>query len=173
MLRRPRVYMTAREHKQAMQPLVRISAGGVVARNGADGVEVVLILTQPRGRWQLPKGMLEENETPEDAAVREVQEETGLKVSIVERLGTIAYRFRPTCTSGNRVLVHKTVHFYLMTCSGGNLSDHDHEVYEARWLSLRKASRLLAFQNERLLVEKAGYLLDARPSRNESETDDI
>jgi ADP-ribose pyrophosphatase YjhB (NUDIX family) len=85
------------------------SAGGVVLRAGE-----VLLLQRRTGEWVLPKGHIEEGESKADAAVREVQEETGLAVEAIEPLGTTQYRF----TNKSGILVHKTVHWFLYGMAG-------------------------------------------------------
>ena len=74
----------------------------------------------------MPKGTPDGDETPEETALREVTEETGLQVRILDTIGDIHYRF---VRNGRRI--DKTVHYYLMEATGGDLSDHDHEI-EAR-----------------------------------------
>jgi 8-oxo-dGTP pyrophosphatase MutT (NUDIX family) len=82
---------------------------GILRRRGASP-------PAPDGEWVLPKGDIEEGESNTDAAVREVQEETGLRVAATEPLGATQYRF--TNESGS--LVHKTVHWFLIECEGGD-----------------------------------------------------
>lgn len=131
------------------------SAGGVVYRPGPEGQpEVVLI--RPRGdeRWALPKGWVEKDESPQDAALREVREETGVTARAVEALERIEYWFR-TRQGSSPVLVHKYVDFFLMAAEEGDLADHDHEVDEARWFPLDQAVTMAAFKSERQVLEMA------------------
>ena len=109
-----------------------------------------------RGRllWSLPKGHLEAGETAEDAAVREVEEETGIRGRVVAALGTIDYWF---VAEDRRV--HKTVHHYLLEAFGGQLSDSDVEVDEVAWVPLRELRERLAYAGERRLAETAATLL--------------
>jgi 8-oxo-dGTP pyrophosphatase MutT (NUDIX family) len=132
----------------------QISAGGVVYRQVDDQVEVALILVGPRERWQLPKGAVAAAETKEEAALREVREETGLTAELIEMLDRIEYWFNAT-RDGQRVRFHKFVYFYLMRFITGSVSDHDHEVVEARWIEIEQAIDLLAFESEKALVRKA------------------
>jgi 8-oxo-dGTP pyrophosphatase MutT (NUDIX family) len=122
------------------------SYGGVVVR-GDD----VLVIT-PRGKpvTGLPKGGAAAGETGEQAAVREVREETGVLARVIEPLGDVRYRYR---RGGRRV--HKTVHFYLCEFVRGSTADHDHEVDEARWISLQAARKALSYAGERALIERA------------------
>lgn len=128
-----------------------VSAGGVVV-GGADGdYDVALVTPLHRRVWCLPKGTLEAGESPEEAALREVREETGLEARIVEKLEAITYWFY----TPNRTRVHKMVHFYLMRCLGGDTARHDHEIAEVRLFPLLEAPELLAYRGERGVVEKA------------------
>ena len=132
----------------------QVSAGGVVYKNKAAGVEVAIIKVGPVIRWQLPKGIVDEGETPEQAAVREVREETGLNAKIESDLETIEYWYVSGGKTG-KVRYHKFVHFYLMKYRSGKTNDHDHEVLEARWVPIVDAIRMLSFKSERELVENA------------------
>ncbi len=104
--------------------------------------------------WTLPKGTPNAGETTEQTAEREVTEETGLTVEIVRPLDSIDYTFVQ-----GRTRIHKTVHYYLMTPTGGDLASHDHEFDEVRWIGFDEASSLLTFETERALVAHAGTAL--------------
>ena len=112
--------------------------------------------TNRRGRllWSLPKGHLEEGETLEEAAIREVAEETGITGDIIGSLGTIDFWF---VVEGRRV--HKTVHHYLMRAVSGELSDSDIEVTEVAWVPLPRIADRLAYSDERGLLDEARRLL--------------
>jgi 8-oxo-dGTP pyrophosphatase MutT (NUDIX family) len=109
-----------------------------------------------RGRllWSLPKGHVEAGETHEDAAVREVEEETGIRGRVLAALGTIDYWF---VAEDRRI--HKTVHHYLLEASGGELSDEDIEVDEVAWVPLTELRDRLAYAGERRLADTAADLL--------------
>jgi len=132
------------------------SAGGVVLRRTPAGGEIVLGKRR-RERdavtWSLPKGTPDEGETTEETALREVAEETGLGVRIVEQVGAIEYWF---VQRGTRV--HKTVHYFLMEPTGGDFADHDHEFDEVRWVGLAEAEALMSFETEREVVARAAVL---------------
>lgn len=133
------------------------SAGGLVVDRSAGGVRVALIgRIDRRGRllWSLPKGHVEDGETHEDAAVREVEEETGIRGRVLASLGTIDYWF---VAEDQRI--HKTVHHYLLEASGGELSDEDVEVDEVAWVPLTELRERLAYAGERRLAETAADLL--------------
>jgi 8-oxo-dGTP pyrophosphatase MutT (NUDIX family) len=146
------------------KPPVRqqVSAGGVAFRRAARGAEIVLI--RPRGteRWQLPKGLVDPGESPELTAKREVREETGVDGEVVAAVDTIEYWYVGTERDGARVRYHKSVHFFLVAYRAGDVADHDREVAEARWVPLADALELLAFKNERAVVERAARLIEER-----------
>src|SRR5690606_17061881 len=102
-------------------PRKAVSAGGVVFRRGEDGIEIVLVGRTAENLWALPKGTPDEGESIEETALREVREETGLEVRIVEPLGEIRYRF------GDRDgrMVDKVVYHFLMEPVGGDVALHD------------------------------------------------
>ncbi|GAA0347470.1 hypothetical protein GCM10010151_41450 [Actinoallomurus spadix] len=104
--------------------------------------------------WSLPKGHLEADETIEEAAVREVEEETGIRGRILAPLGSVDYWF-----SAHRRRVHKTVHHHLLIAVGGTLSDGDAEVAEVAWVPLDEVTDRLAYADERALVVKVPELL--------------
>lgn len=109
-----------------------------------------------RGRlvWSLPKGHVESGETHEDAAIREVREETGIQSEVVAPLGVIDFWF----TAADR-RIHKTVHHFLLDATGGELSDEDIEVVEVAWVPLDEVPERLGYADERKLMSKANDLL--------------
>ncbi len=113
--------------------------------------------TDRRGRllWSLPKGHIEQGETAEQTAMREIAEETGIHGRVLASLGSIDYWF---VTEGRRV--HKTVHHYLLQFVGGELSDDDVEVTEVAWVPLSELESRLAYADERRLAEVAGKLIE-------------
>ena len=137
------------------------SAGGVVFRRGDGRVEVALISVGAGRRWQLPKGLVGAGESPEAAAVREAREETGLDAELVAPIEKIEYWYFST-ERGARVRFHKFVHFFLMRFTAGDVSGHDHEVNEARWVEIGEACGMLAFKGERGVVERAREMIEGR-----------
>jgi 8-oxo-dGTP pyrophosphatase MutT (NUDIX family) len=98
----------------------------------------------------LPKGHLDGDETPEQAARREVAEETGLTAELVDELGDVSYRYE---RGGRRI--GKSVRFYLFSYVSGSVEDHDHEIEEALWMPLEQAARELTYAGEREMVQRA------------------
>ena len=134
------------------------SAGGVVVRFD-DGIPSLVIGARRRDRdsltWTLPKGTPNAGETREQTALREVAEETGLEVRITDILDSIEYWF---IQRGTRI--HKTVHYFLMEPTGGDLARHDHEFDQVRWIRFDQAPELLTFETERALVARAAEVVD-------------
>ena len=106
------------------------------------------------GIWALPKGLIGPAEKPEEAALREVAEETGVEARLVTKLGDIRYVYT---WAGERVF--KVVSFYLLRYRRGRLGqiapEQEIEVAEARWLPLDEAPKLLAYRGEREMAENA------------------
>ena len=136
----------------------QVSAGGVVYRGEKGSIEVVIVSVGGQQRWQLPKGLVEEGEKPEVAAVREAREEAGVDSEVVQHLETIEYWFAGL-DGGERVRFHKRVHFYLLRYVAGDPGDHDWEVNEARWVPIGAATYQLTFDSERRVMQRAGELL--------------
>ena len=100
--------------------------------------------------WVFPKGTPDVGESVEETALREVREETGLEVEIVRPIGQIEYWF---AVPGERV--HKVVQFFLMRALGGDVSRHDHEYDEVRWVPVSEARRLLSYDTYRDMLDRA------------------
>jgi 8-oxo-dGTP pyrophosphatase MutT (NUDIX family) len=133
------------------------SAGGIVIRHES-GRAWLVVGSRRRERdgrtWTLPKGTPEPGESREETALREVAEETGLEVRITGPLDSIEYQF---VQSGQRI--HKTVHYFMMEATGGDLANHDHEFEQVRWVTFEDAASTLTFETERLLVARAAALV--------------
>jgi 8-oxo-dGTP pyrophosphatase MutT (NUDIX family) len=146
-------------------PLEReFSAGGLVHRRRA-GVPVVLLAAR-RGStgklvWTIPKGHVEEGETSEITAVREVREETGIDAEIEDRLGDVTYWYARRDAAGRPVRILKRVRFFLMRATGGRFADRDAEMDAVRWFSCAEAEAVVAYPNERELVRRARAILEA------------
>jgi ADP-ribose pyrophosphatase YjhB (NUDIX family) len=155
--RGPRGARSGRGRGKWLRRVNEYSAGGLVVDLQGDVPRGALIgRTDRHGRllWSLPKGHIEAGETAEQAAVREVEEETGISGEILAELGTIDFWF---VAEGRRI--HKTVRHYLLRATGGELSDADVEVTEVAWVPLPDIRAQLAYPDERGLVDAAGRLL--------------
>lgn len=133
------------------------SAGGIVYRQSDRGTQVVICGRISDGVWGLPKGTPDGGETLEQTAIREVSEETGLLVTIIEKIGVVEYWF---ARSGVRY--HKWVHYYLMESTGGDTSNHDLEYDKVEWRTIPDALRTLTFRNEANMLDKAREMIKAR-----------
>ena len=136
-----------------------VSAGGLVIDKS--GMQGLLIgrrdQKDPTGKkllWSLPKGHIEEGETPEQAAIREVAEETGIDSQITQSLGVIDFWFM---AGGKRI--HKTVHHFIFRETGGLLAPQESEVDEVGWFPLADIVGLLAYPDEKKLIAKNSELL--------------
>ena len=148
---------TPRPPRRRLRRSDETSAGGlVVYLDGGVPHGALIGRLDRRGRllWSLPKGHIEAGETSEDAAVREVAEETGIQGRVVAPLGTIKFWFVL-----NDRRVHKTVHHYLLLAEGGALSTADIEVAEVEWVPLAEIAERLAYADERRLVARVPELL--------------
>ena len=163
----PQTQNTAQKSGQSTRPdskrpyakrVDEVSAGGLVI--DATGKMGLLIgrydlkdLTGKRILWSLPKGHIEEGETPEQAAIREVAEETGITSSITKSLGVIDFWFM---AGGKRI--HKTVHHFMFTEVGGTLLAQESEVDEVSWFPLSEIVERLAYPDEKKLIAKSAEL---------------
>ena len=135
-----------------------ISAGGlVIDSTGTQGLLIGRIdhkdSTGKRILWSLPKGHIEEGETPEQAAIREVAEETGITSSITKSLGVIDFWFM---AGGKRI--HKTVHHFIFAEVSGELTPQVSEVDEVSWFPLPEIVDRLAYPDEKKLIARSGEL---------------
>lgn len=135
-----------------------VSAGGLVINSS--GTKGLLIgrrdlkdASREKLLWSLPKGHIETGETPEQAAIREVAEETGIQSEISRELGVIDFWFM---AGGKRI--HKTVHHYLFREVGGVLAPQVSEVDDVGWFPLDEIISLLAYPDEKKLIAKSGEL---------------
>jgi 8-oxo-dGTP pyrophosphatase MutT (NUDIX family) len=139
-----------------------VSSGGFVISK-SDPNLVALMARFNRGgklEWCIPKGHLEQDETSEQAAIREVFEETGLEAQIIQHLGEVNYQF---IQDGSKI--SKTVHVYLMQQTGGELSfdkDPHKEASELEWVQVSELLARLSHGNEKRIAKVAIELIEAR-----------
>jgi ADP-ribose pyrophosphatase YjhB (NUDIX family) len=149
----------SRRGSRARRPVrLETSAGGVVFRRVADHA-LFLLIRDPYENWGLPKGHLEAGETPEQAALREVGEETGIeRLELRAPLGTIDWFFRE-----GPDLIHKYCHFFLMETDAETTRPQLEEgISECLWLPLEDALRTLTYDNARSVLDAAGRRVDGR-----------
>jgi len=135
-----------------------LSAGCVVYRKEGERAEVVMIQPRDRAAWSLPKGLIEQGETAERAALREAREETGLSCDIRTLIDTIQYSYIAKWeTPPTRIF--KIVTFFLSRFTGGDPSQHDHEVDRVEWFSVTDAIDRATYPQEREILRKAETLI--------------
>ena len=131
-----------------------ISSGGVVVFGNA-----ILLLRKYNGDWVLPKGKVEEGESLEETAKREVKEETGVKADIIRYLGEIHYTYKDTKNKSDGV--HKIVHWYMMKSYDLQAKPQREEGFvEAKYIHLNKVVEILRYDDEREIARVAVGLIE-------------
>jgi 8-oxo-dGTP diphosphatase len=143
------------------QTIHEYSSGGVVYRSTANGYEFAAVHRARHTDWSLPKGHIEAGESREEAALREVKEETGLDARIVAPIAEVVYFYRRG-RGPESVLIHKTVYHYLLEALTYDFGGPNWEVSECRWVPLSEAKDVLSYENDREVVRKAGDFLSAK-----------
>lgn len=144
-----------------IQTRPQVSSGGVVFRRTKGAIEIAIIAVGEKRRWQLPKGIVNKGENPDQTALREVREETGIDSNLLDLIDKIEYWYYGQ-NGSKRIRFHKIVHFYLLEFRSGSTEDHDQEVEEARWVEIAEAVTMLAFKNEKEIVAKAKIMIQDR-----------
>lgn len=134
----------------------QVSSGGVIFRRYNDMVEIAMVAVKGGDVWCLPKGLVEKGETPEETAMREVAEETGLRGKVIKKIGDISYWYY---IRGENAKCRKTVHFYLMEYEGGSTDDHSWEVDKAAWFIMDEALNKVSYKGDRGILEKAREMI--------------
>jgi 8-oxo-dGTP pyrophosphatase MutT (NUDIX family) len=126
-----------------------LAAGGIVIDNETGTPRVLLVHRPSYDDWSFPKGKLDLGETIEEAALREVREETGLECRIIRKLATMRYAYR---TRNKGRLRPKAVHYFLMERVSGDIQVPGDEVDRAEWFDFDEASRKLSYEQDRKLL---------------------
>ena len=134
----------------------RQSAGGVVYRKGGGAIHVALVSVRGGEIWTLPKGLVDEGESLEHTALREVREEAGVRARLVGDLGESSYWY---FIKSDNVKCRKTVKYFLMEYVDGDVADHDHEVSGAEWVPLGDALGRLDYKGDRSVMHRALEML--------------
>jgi 8-oxo-(d)GTP phosphatase len=137
--------MSRTELESTSDPQVR-AAGGVLLRRANNGIEVAVIHRPKYQDWSLPKGKLDDDEAFEHAAMREVEEETGMRGELGPELSAVSYRDRRRRA--------KLVRYWLMWVTGGEFRPSP-EVDEMRWVDPKRAQALLSYEHDAALVREA------------------
>lgn len=133
------------------------SSGGVIYKKENNVPEIALIAVKGGDVWCLPKGIIEKGEQPDQTAVREVKEETGLHGSIISKIGDISYWYY---LKDENAKCRKTVHFYLMEYISGSVEDHNFEVDDVAWFPLNEALMKVSYKGDREIVTKAKEMIE-------------
>lgn len=124
-----------------------VSAGGVVIFSNT-----ILLLKKFNGDWVLPKGRVEKDERIEDAALREVLEESGVRAEIVDYIGMVNYKYK---NLKENQMVYKTVHWYLMKANSMECFPRKKEGFvEALFVHIDKAGDLVRYEDEKKIIDK-------------------
>lgn len=132
----------------------KISAGGILFHDG----KILLIHWKSKDLWELPKGTIEDGESPEKACIREVKEETGYQTKIIGKITTSQFQFK--WDDGNTY--DQTIHYYLLNLNNERKFKHkreSHEDFMNRWVSLDKAKDKLSFDSMKEVVTEAEAVL--------------
>jgi len=136
-----------------------ISAGGVVFRRINGQIQVILISTRGGKVWALPKGLVEKGEPLEEAAKREVREETGVEARVLQKIDKVDLWFYWEDEPGVKRRHHKIIYFFLMEYMRGSTEDHDYEVERAEWFPLEEAIEKATYKSEKEILKKAQNIL--------------
>ena len=142
---------------EGKEKLVRgFSAGGVVFKKDGRGFRWLIIKPAGTNRWQLPKGRIDKGEGSETAALREVEEEGGVEVKLVKKIGASQYFFT---FQGQKIF--KTVVYFLMEYLSDTKDGYDHEVDETLFLPFKEAYEKLTFKDDKEILKRAKEILDS------------
>ena len=135
------------------------SCGALIFRKSDNGTEMLLIKNRRGGHWAFPKGHVEEGESEVQTALREVKEETGLSVKLVDGFKEqVQYNPSP-------FIQKKVVYFMGLADKDDEVVRQEEEVSEAKWISLQKVHHMLTFHNDKILVSKASKILEEKTEK--------
>ncbi|WP_457641657.1 NUDIX hydrolase [Persephonella sp.] len=132
-----------------METKWEFSAGGVVFRKTEDG-KIEILLIRVKNRWSFPKGNIERGEPKDQAALREVKEETGVDAEILDYLGEVDYWYSIGLTR-----IHKFVYYYLMKYAGGDIVPQKEEIDEAKFIPIEDVEKTLSYETDKEIFERA------------------
>lgn len=124
------------------------SCGAIVYRKHHGNTEILLVRHLKSGHWSFPKGHMEQGETEEETALREIKEETGLDV-------LLDTGFRETVNYSPKKNTKKTVVYFVGMATGHELVPQQEEISELRWLEVGQAGSVLTYDNDKIIVNKA------------------
>ncbi len=136
-----------------METKWEFSAGGVVYRKNEEG-KLEILLIRVKTRWSFPKGNIEKGEPKDQAALREVKEETGVDAEIVEYLGEVDYWYSMGLTR-----IHKFVYYYLMKYAGGDIVPQKEEIDEAKFIPFEEVEKTLSYPTDKEVFQRAQKVL--------------
>jgi len=128
------------------------SSGGIIFTKANNVIQVALISTKNNTVWTIPKGLIDKGEKPENTAIREIMEETGLVGRVVDKLGENSYWFY---LKEKNMKCRKTVSYFLLAYVSGKIEDYGREVDEAKWFALDDALKIVSYSSDRDIIEKA------------------
>ena len=125
------------------------SAGGIVSKKEKSKIFILLVQHAGHKGWCFPKGLIEKHEKKEEAALREVLEEGGVRAKIIKEAGTTEYFYVE-----NEIRVKKKVYYYLMEYESGEPQNHDWEMMDAKWVEKEKVWETLTYKSDKMILEK-------------------
>jgi 8-oxo-dGTP diphosphatase len=138
------------------------SAGGIVFKNEKDDILILVAQHSQHHGWVFPKGLIDQGETKEQAAIREVREETGINAKILKPLTPVTYWYvfkgDPSTGSG-QVKIKKTVYYFVMECVSGDINDHDLEMEAVEWIPSEKVENRLTYKSDKMAWLEAMKLI--------------